>query len=246
MKKTHYEVHDATTYSTADDAIRVSEMRYRRLFEAAKDGVLILDADTGQIIDVNPFLIEKLGYTKEEFVTRKVWEIGTVADIEINKSKFKELQENGFVHYDSMPLLAKEGTLVDVEFVSNCYLVDRQKMMQCNIRDITERRKVENQLRESEHKLMEQNILLEQKNAALREIMIQNRDEKERIEKQVQGNIDYLLKPVIENLKGKGSALADQYITLWSQISRRLPQALAMIFRQKCSALPKKRSPSAT
>ena len=49
-------------------AVGASELRYRRLFESAKDGILILDAETGMIVDVNPFLIELLGFPREAFL----------------------------------------------------------------------------------------------------------------------------------------------------------------------------------
>src|SRR5512141_1584538 len=48
------------------EALTISEIRYRRLFETAKDGILILEADTGQITDANPFIQELLGYTHAE------------------------------------------------------------------------------------------------------------------------------------------------------------------------------------
>lgn len=205
---------DLAEHRKTEEALRLSELRYRRLFEAAKDGVLLLDADTGRITDVNPYLIEKLGYSKEEFVTKKIWEIGAFKDTELSKAGFRELQEKGFIHYESMPLVTKDGRFFDVEFVSNIYLVLDTKVAQCNIRDITERKIAEKALRESDEKLKEQNILLEQKNAALREVIDQNRNEKERLEKQVQANVDHLLKPLVEKLKGKGSLIAERYTSL--------------------------------
>ena len=61
----------------SEHAIRASELRYRRLFETAPDGILILDSDTGQVVDANPFMKDLLGYSQEEFLGRKLWEIGT-------------------------------------------------------------------------------------------------------------------------------------------------------------------------
>lgn len=197
-----------------EDSIKSSEIRYRRLFESAKDGILLLDAYTGQITDVNPYLIDLLGYSKDEFTSRKIWEIGSFDDTELSQKGFKILQENGFIHFENMPLRSKNGRLIDVEFVSNVYDVEGEKVVQCNIRNITERRKAEKDLYESQQKLIEQNLLLEQKNIAMKEIMNQNLEDKERIEKQVQANVDHLVKPILEKLKNRGGRLTERYTTL--------------------------------
>jgi len=123
----------------AEDAMLVSELRYRRLFEAARDGILILDAESGQIVDVNPFIEDILGYSHEEFLDKKLWEIGLFKNIAASKESFLELQNKGFVRYENMPLETKDGRRIAVEFVSNVYMVDHMKVIQCNIRDITDR-----------------------------------------------------------------------------------------------------------
>lgn len=120
-----------------------SELRYRRLFETAQDGILILDADTGQIVDVNPFLKELLGYSKKEFLGKKLWQIGIFKDIVKSKTSFRQLQMQGYIRYKDLPLQTKSGRSIDVEFISNVYMVEQQKVIQCNIRDITDRRKAE-------------------------------------------------------------------------------------------------------
>jgi len=119
------------------------EKRYRRLFETAKDGIIILDANDGMIVDVNPFLINLLGYTKEQFLTKHIWDVGTKDNIELSKQLFKDLQEKEYVRYEDLPLEAIDGKQTHVEFVSNVYLVDNEKVIQCNIRDITQRIKQE-------------------------------------------------------------------------------------------------------
>ena len=121
----------------AEETLGASEIRYRRLFESAKDGILILDAETGKIVDVNTFLIELLGYTKEQFIEKEIWEIGFFKDIIMNKEKFLELQQKGYVRYEDLPLETDSGKKISVEFVSNVYLVNKTKVIQCNIRDIT-------------------------------------------------------------------------------------------------------------
>ncbi|MBI9051255.1 MAG: response regulator [Anaerolineaceae bacterium] len=119
--------------------LQLSETRYRRLFESAQDGILILDANSGLVIDVNPFLMTMLDYSKEDFIGKELWELGVFADVEISKKAYTELQNKNYIRYDNLPLQTKHGKHISVEFVSNVYLVENQRIAQCNIRDITER-----------------------------------------------------------------------------------------------------------
>jgi diguanylate cyclase (GGDEF)-like protein/PAS domain S-box-containing protein len=137
------------------NSLVASELRYRRLFEAAQDGILILDARTGMITDVNPFLINMLGYSRDEFVEKKLWEVGAFKDIEASKDAFEALQKNEYIRYENLPLKAKDERLIQVEFVSNVYLAGEEKVIQCNIRDITQRKQVEDALAESEARMRE-------------------------------------------------------------------------------------------
>lgn len=124
-----------------DLALRTSELRYRRLFESAQDGILILDGETGEIIDANPFLIDLLNFTFREIIGLKLWEIGQFKDIAANKEAFQQLQDNQYIRYEDLPLVARGGKHIQVEFVSNVYVVDDKKIIQCNIRDISARAK---------------------------------------------------------------------------------------------------------
>jgi PAS domain S-box-containing protein len=145
--------HNFTGEERAVETLRLSDARYRRLFETAQDGILILDAETGQVVDANPFMKELLGYSQEEFLGRKLWEIGPFKGEDASKSAFAELQVNDRLHYEGLPLEAKDGRRVEVEFISNAYLVDATRFIQCNIRDITERMRV-NQALETANKEM--------------------------------------------------------------------------------------------
>jgi len=126
----------------AVETLRLSDVRYRRLFETAQDGILILDADTGQVVDANPFMKELLGYSQEEFLGRKLWEIGPVKGENASKSAFVELQVNDRLHYEGLSLETKDGRRVEVELISNAYLMGATRLIQCNIRDITEQLRV--------------------------------------------------------------------------------------------------------
>src|SRR3984893_8341355 len=125
--------------NSLDLAPEVSELRYRRLFETAQDGILILDANTGKIIDVNPFLLDLLDYPFESMIGLRLWEIGQFKDIAANQAAFEALQKNEYIRYENLPLRTKTGKEIQVEFVSNVYFVGSDKVIQCNIRDISVR-----------------------------------------------------------------------------------------------------------
>jgi PAS domain S-box-containing protein len=127
----------------SEQAVRDSGVSYRRLFEAAKDGILILDINTGRITDVNPFLVELLGFSHSEILGRTVGELSPFKDIESNQAMLERLQTTGFVRYEDLPLQARDGRKMAVEFVSNVYQDGAKKVIQCNIRDITARKEAE-------------------------------------------------------------------------------------------------------
>ncbi len=131
-----------------------SERRYRRLFETAKDGILILDAETGQITDANPFLQAMLGYSHAELLGKTLWGIGPFKDVVASREAFRELQAKEYVRYDNLPLETREHERRQVEFVSNVYMVDGMKVIQCNIRDITERKVAEDRARKVNENLL--------------------------------------------------------------------------------------------
>ena len=145
----------------AQAALQVSETRYRRLFETAQDGILILDADTGRITDVNPFLMKMLGYSHAELLGKQLWEIGPFKDIAAARTAFHELQTTGYIRYEDLPLEASDGRHLNVEFVSNVYWVDQQRVIQCDIRDITARKRAEVALSQVMTDLQERNEALD-------------------------------------------------------------------------------------
>ena len=146
---------DITERQRALEALKESELRYRRLFEAAQDGILILDAFSGQITDANPFIQRILGYSRSELLGQQLWDVGLLEDMRENEAKFRELQDRGYVRYDHLPLKTPNGDETEVEFVSNVYPVDGQLVIQCNIRDIGDRRRLERETERHAEELLE-------------------------------------------------------------------------------------------
>jgi PAS domain S-box-containing protein len=148
--------------STKTIELIASEERYRRLFETARDGILIVDPTTRRILDANPFLSEFLGYTHDEFIGKELYEIGLLSDEAASQAAFRELQVNGYIRYENLPLETKDGRRVEVEFVSNLYQEDDQRVIQCNIRDISARKLLEKAKREAAVELWRRAAQLEE------------------------------------------------------------------------------------
>ena len=136
-----------TELASRNEELIASELNYRRLFEAARDGILILDVGTGRIMEANPFIATLLGLCPEEMIGKTVGELSPFKDIESNQLMLEKLQRQGFVRYENLPLEAVNGNKIEVEFVSNVYEVGNKEVIQCNIRDITERKKSEEKLK---------------------------------------------------------------------------------------------------
>lgn len=136
-------IRDITEVLAFQVQLRRSELRYRRLFEAAHDGVLLIDSKTRKIISANPFIAGLIGYSREELIGKELFEVGLLKDRAASEAAFRQLQTDGRIRYEGLPLLTKTGQKREVEFVSNLYTEDGEKIIQCNIRDITERGQAE-------------------------------------------------------------------------------------------------------
>lgn len=121
-------------------ALKNSELRYRRLFESAQDGILILNSETGRVNEVNPSLLDTLGYSREELVEKKLGEIDAFEDFEARRDSFPDLEKKAFVHYKNLRLRTKSGRPIQVDFVCNAYQIGDEKILQCNVRDIRDRK----------------------------------------------------------------------------------------------------------
>jgi PAS domain S-box-containing protein len=133
-------IRDIIDRKVAQALLKSSETCYRRLFETAQDGILIIDEKTGKIVDANPYIINLLGFPLEHFVDKHLWELGFFKDKSLAKNAFTELKTVGYIRYEDLPLQTRDGQAIHVEFISNVYPVNHRKIIQCNIRDITERK----------------------------------------------------------------------------------------------------------
>lgn len=131
-------ISDITKHKIVEESLIASESRYRQLFEVAKDGILILDEETGQITDINPSLINILGYSHKELLGKKIWDIGLFKDNGANKDFFIGIAGKENIHYEDMQLRIKDGKNINVEFISSSFQINNKNIIQCNIRNITE------------------------------------------------------------------------------------------------------------
>jgi PAS domain S-box-containing protein len=136
----------------AGSALEASETRYRRLFEASRDGVFLLDAETGRITDANPYLAELLEYGRDDLIGKELWEIGLFPDAGASRAAFQDLQARDYIRYEHLCVKSKSGQCWDVEFVCNGYRVNNKKVMQCNVRNITESRRAIETIRRNEER----------------------------------------------------------------------------------------------
>jgi len=136
-------IRDVTERKQHEDQVLVSEIRYRRLFEAAHDGILILDPATRKIVDANPYMTEMLGYPPDQLIGKELFEIGLLKDEAASQEMVRKLKRTNQVRYEDLPLESQGGRHQEVEVVANLYDENGQPIIQCNIRDITERKRIE-------------------------------------------------------------------------------------------------------
>lgn len=143
---------DITQQKHAAELVAASEMKFRRLFESAKDGILLLDAESGQVLEINSALIEMLGYSKDADAGRTIEAAEFWNAILPQSFDITEIVENEYIRLDDVQLKTKSGMQISVELTGNVYAAGRKKIVQCHFRDITSRKIADDLLREREER----------------------------------------------------------------------------------------------
>lgn len=126
-----------------EEALRFAEDCYRRLFDTARDGLLIINHDSAKIDDANPSLMEMLGYSVDELRGKRLWEISAFKDAGLNENVFERLLQKGSIRYKELSLQTKRGTKIQTDLTGNVYDCAEKKHILFNLRDITERKLAE-------------------------------------------------------------------------------------------------------
>ena len=110
----------------------------------ATDGIVLLEKLGGHIVHANPAAEKMLGYSETEYIGKMLENIGVPIDTNDFPMLMESLKKSGILNYEDVPIKSKSGQDVHADV----YLVNRAKLAQCNIRDISERKRAENILKE--------------------------------------------------------------------------------------------------
>jgi PAS domain S-box-containing protein len=139
-------IEDITERMRLQGELKESEERYRRAFETSRDALLLVHKTEGDILNSNESAQELLGYSQKEFLKKKLWEIGLVKDYKDFQEAVSRLEKDGVIHYEDAPVKTKKARNINTEV----FLVNKAKVIQCNIRNITDRKESQEALKESQ------------------------------------------------------------------------------------------------
>ncbi|MFN2367245.1 MAG: PAS domain S-box protein, partial [Desulfurivibrionaceae bacterium] len=140
---------DITERRQLEELMEESEMRYRRVFETASDGIVLLEKSQGHIVHANQAVEKLLGYTEADYLGKKLADIGVPLDLSDFPAIMANLGRSGILNYEDVMVKSRDGR----DMAADIYMVDRAKLAQCNIRDVSERQRIK-QILEEERKFI--------------------------------------------------------------------------------------------
>ena len=139
---------DITERKQAEENLRESEEKYRALFNEARDGIVIIDNETGNIVECNSEFENQTGRKLEQLRKMKIWEIRVPEKIELAKKKFLEVKEKGEGGSRELEFQKPDGKVIPIEFLSRVVKIRGREYLQSIVRDITQRKRAEETIRE--------------------------------------------------------------------------------------------------
>ena len=146
---------DITERRRLEKELKDYEERFRRLFETTKDGLLLINKQTGQIVNVNPAIREMLEYHSDDLVGKQLNDVGLLKNVKDFQETIEELMHFGFINYEDVVAETRRGEFIHVDV----HLVDRAEFIQCNVRNITARKQAEER---AERSLKEKTVMLQE------------------------------------------------------------------------------------
>jgi two-component system CheB/CheR fusion protein len=144
---------DVTERLESREALRASELRYRRLFEASQEGIVLLDMVTRKITDANSCAEELLGEERKELLDKELWQVGLLESEQHSHAVFRKLQKEGTFRIDELELEAPDGQRRWLELFASLYAEKESNVIQLRIREVGERKRSQDALREAERRL---------------------------------------------------------------------------------------------
>ncbi|MGE5646304.1 MAG: PAS domain-containing protein [Acidobacteriota bacterium] len=143
---------DITRRKKAEAELKASEALFRELFQASfnstTQGLLLVDGDTGDILEINPFLSGLLGCTREDVAGKKLWESPQFRAIAQDRKAF--LQRRSDLELEDVTLKDASGHELPAALTRSLYQAGGRTLIQFNIHDLSFRRSLEEQLRQAQ------------------------------------------------------------------------------------------------
>lgn len=151
-------IEDVTDRTRKEQDLQASEERFRRTFETAKDCILLIDRTSGLIVNSNQAAQDLLGYSLKQINKCTLWEFGFIKDVGEFKKTAVQMEDKGFIDYIDTSIKTRDGR----EIAADVFLIEKEKVIQCILHDITERKKTDEQLKITLKDLKNSNKELEQ------------------------------------------------------------------------------------